>query len=177
MDLLQTLQHLYARELNVSIASDWGNGFTVALGNERNGLTAAEHFDAGELGRAAAWLEKKRCGAVSKFITTRRAAWRGNNNSQLSRGQAPDGPLKQTGRLGPTRCTIASQKRSCGLVSSDCLRLEDRRVIVVGAIDARSQDHITRSAAPITTSQADAVSQSQLPWGDHLVNHGGTISA
>jgi len=58
MDLLQTLQHLYARELNVSIASDWGNGFTVALGNERNGLTAAKHFDAGELGRAAAWLEK-----------------------------------------------------------------------------------------------------------------------
>ena len=58
MDLLQTLQNLYAREINVSIASDWDNGFTVALGNERNGLAAAEHFGVGELARAAGWLEK-----------------------------------------------------------------------------------------------------------------------
>jgi hypothetical protein len=58
MDLLTVLRQLYAREINVTIESDWDNGFTVAIGNQRNGLAMSEHFTADELGRAVEWLEQ-----------------------------------------------------------------------------------------------------------------------
>lgn len=57
--LTEVLQRLYAAEINVSIDSDWDNGFTVGIGNRRNGYEATEHFDADELHLAAQWLDDK----------------------------------------------------------------------------------------------------------------------
>ena len=59
MDLIAILQDLYARDFNVSIERDWDNGYTVSLGNQRNGFAAAKHFDANELARVPEWLERK----------------------------------------------------------------------------------------------------------------------
>jgi len=58
-DLLAVLQKLYAAEVNISIESDWDNGYTVSLGNLRYGFAAAEHFDARELVQVPQWLEDK----------------------------------------------------------------------------------------------------------------------
>jgi hypothetical protein len=58
-NLVNVLQKLYAREMNVSIESDWDNGFTVGLGNQRSGFDATEHFGADKLHLAAEWLERK----------------------------------------------------------------------------------------------------------------------
>ena len=57
--LIEVLQRLYNSEINVSIDSDWDNGFTVRLSNQRNGVDATEHFDADELHLAAQWLDDK----------------------------------------------------------------------------------------------------------------------
>ena len=59
LDLITVLRKLYASEVNVSIESDWDNGYTVGFGNQRNGITVSEHFDASELDRAAEWLDDK----------------------------------------------------------------------------------------------------------------------
>jgi hypothetical protein len=43
MNIDDVLQKLYDSEINVSIESDWDNGFTVGIGNQRNGFVAKEH--------------------------------------------------------------------------------------------------------------------------------------
>ena len=63
--LVAALQKFYAMEINVTIESDWDAGFTVAIGNHRNGFVEAEHFHVQELDRAAEWLEEK---AASSFL-------------------------------------------------------------------------------------------------------------
>ena len=63
--LVAVLQKFYAMEIDVTIESNWDAGFTVAIGNQRNGFVAAEHFHVHELGRAAEWLEEK---AASSFL-------------------------------------------------------------------------------------------------------------
>jgi len=57
--LVAVLRKFYADERNVTIESDWDAGFTVSIGNQRNGFSAAEHFGVNELERIAPWLEKK----------------------------------------------------------------------------------------------------------------------
>jgi len=59
LGLILVLQNLYAREINASIVSDWDDGFTVGLGNERDGIVTSEHFDVDELPRIPEWLERK----------------------------------------------------------------------------------------------------------------------
>jgi hypothetical protein len=59
LNLVEVLQKLYASEINISIESDWDNGFTVGIGNQRNGFDAQEHFDADKLHLAAEWLDQK----------------------------------------------------------------------------------------------------------------------
>jgi hypothetical protein len=53
------MQKLYASEIDLSIESDWDNGFTVGIGNHRNGFDAVEHFDLDKLRLAAEWLDHK----------------------------------------------------------------------------------------------------------------------
>jgi hypothetical protein len=59
MELVDILQKLYAVEINISIESDWDSGFTVGIGNHRNGLKAIENFDAAKLHLVAEWLDQK----------------------------------------------------------------------------------------------------------------------
>ena len=58
-NLLEVLQRLYAREINVLIESDWDDGFNVAIGNHRTRLEASQNFAAHQLPLAAEWLERK----------------------------------------------------------------------------------------------------------------------
>ena len=59
VNLVEVLQKLYTSEVNVSIESDWDNGFTVGIGNQRNRFDATEHFDADKLNLAVEWLDRK----------------------------------------------------------------------------------------------------------------------
>ena len=60
LSLVDALQNLYSRQINVSIEKDWDDGYRVSIGNQRNGLDATEHFAVDELdSRAAEWLERK----------------------------------------------------------------------------------------------------------------------
>ena len=59
LNLVDVMQKLYANEINVSIESNWDNGFTVGIGNQRNGFDATEHFDTDKLHLAAEWLDQK----------------------------------------------------------------------------------------------------------------------
>ena len=59
LGLILVLQNLYAREINASIVSDWDDGFTVGLGNERDGIVASEHFEVDELPTIPEWIERK----------------------------------------------------------------------------------------------------------------------
>ena len=57
--LVAVLRKFYADERNITIESDWDAGFTVSIGNQRNGFAAADHFGVDELERIAPWLKKK----------------------------------------------------------------------------------------------------------------------
>jgi hypothetical protein len=55
-DLVETLQALYSREINVSISCFWDGGWEIKLGDEMNGFRAEVVLENGELGSAAEWL-------------------------------------------------------------------------------------------------------------------------
>jgi hypothetical protein len=80
--LTKTLRDLYAREVNVSIESEWDNGFTIAIGNQHNGLAATKHFDVDELDQVAEWLEE------SRYCCSRSCSW------SFTQGMRPHSPIK-----------------------------------------------------------------------------------
>jgi len=59
MDLLAILHKLYDAQIDVSIESAWDNGYTVAIGKERQGLDTDEHFTVDDLDDLPEWLERK----------------------------------------------------------------------------------------------------------------------
>ena len=58
-DLVEIMQALYRSEINCGVQSFWDGGFTVRLGDDLNGTTASENFEAGELGEAGEWLHEQ----------------------------------------------------------------------------------------------------------------------
>jgi hypothetical protein len=87
ISLLGALRELYAREINVLIESDWDNGFTVAIGNQRNRFAAQKHFAVEELDHAAGWLQE----TVSPELQSRPEAGLGPRRPDIPRILPSDG--------------------------------------------------------------------------------------